>query len=129
MSKTRDLANLADLNFDSGTMVVDKVNDRVGIGTDSPTGRLNVVPVGNIGGSAGTMSNAALRIGTTAASSMYFDTNEIHGSETLNLFSNGTDNGVTTISAFQLVALAVQKPPDWMQVEIFWWVRLQAVEQ
>ena len=36
MSKTRDLANLADLNFDSGTMVVDKVNDKVGIGTSSP---------------------------------------------------------------------------------------------
>jgi hypothetical protein len=42
MSKTRDLANLADLNFDSGTMVVDKVNNRVGIGTSSPTQKLDV---------------------------------------------------------------------------------------
>ncbi len=42
MTKTRDLANLADLNFDSGTMVVDKVNDRVGIGTSSPSSTLDV---------------------------------------------------------------------------------------
>ena len=37
MSKTRDLANLADLNFDSGTMVVDKVNDRVGVLNATPS--------------------------------------------------------------------------------------------
>ena len=42
MTKTRDLANLADLNFDSGTMVVDKVNDRVGIGTNSPSEDLHI---------------------------------------------------------------------------------------
>ncbi len=42
MSKTRDLANLADLNFDSGTMVVDKDNDRVGVGTSSPAKTLTV---------------------------------------------------------------------------------------
>lgn len=42
MTKTRDLANLADLNFDSGTMVVDKVNDRVGIGATLPTQLLDL---------------------------------------------------------------------------------------
>ncbi len=42
MSKTRDLANLADLNFDSGTMVVDKVNDRVGVGNATPSATLDV---------------------------------------------------------------------------------------
>jgi len=42
MSKTRDLANLADLNFDSGTMVVDKANDRVGVGTASPSHLLHL---------------------------------------------------------------------------------------
>ena len=85
---------------DSGYKLVVKSSGNVGIGTNSPTGRLNVVPVGNIGGSAGTMSNAALRIGTTAASSMYFDTNEIHGAETPNFFSNGTDNSVADYIRF-----------------------------
>ena len=42
MSKTRDLANLADLNFDSGTMVVDKANDRVGVGNPTPSATLDV---------------------------------------------------------------------------------------
>ena len=56
MSKTRDLANLADLNFDSGTMVVDKVNDRVGIGTSSPDQTL-VVKTADGGGIA--IENAA----------------------------------------------------------------------
>ena len=97
----RSGASVAELTFstDSGSdaapverMRIDS-SGNVGIGTSSPTGRLNLVPVGNIGGSGGTMTNAALRIGTAANSSMYFDTNEIHGSETLNFFSNGTDNG------------------------------------
>jgi len=83
----------------SSRMTIDS-SGNVGIGTSSPTGRLNLVPVGNIGGSGGTMTNAALRIGTTAASSMYFDTNEIHSAETLNFFSNGTDNSVTDYIRF-----------------------------
>jgi len=62
--------------------------------------KLNLSSTTNIGGSAGTMSNAALRIGTTAASSMYFDTNEIHSAETLNFFSNGTDNSVADYIRF-----------------------------
>ena len=64
----------------------------VGIGT-SPSAQLNLSAPNNIGGSGGTLTNAALRIGTAAAS-MYFDTNEIHGGETLNFFSNGTDSSI-----------------------------------
>ena len=36
MSRARDLADSADLNFDDGTLVIDSGNNRVGIGTASP---------------------------------------------------------------------------------------------
>jgi len=55
MSKTRDLANLADLNFDSGTMVVDKANDRVGVGNAAPATALDVT---------GTVTSYGLDLGT-----------------------------------------------------------------
>jgi len=88
-----------DDNATSTAITID-ASENVGIGTISPTGRLNIAPIGNIGGSGGTMSNAGLRIGTTTASSMYLDTNEVHGSETLNFFSNGTDNSVADYIRF-----------------------------
>ena len=88
-----------DDNATSTAITID-ASEKVGIGTISPTGRLNIAPIGNIGGSGGTMSNAGLRIGTTTASSMYLDTNEVHGSETLNFFSNGTDNSVADYIRF-----------------------------
>ena len=62
MSKTRDLANLADLNFDSGTMVVDKANDRVGVGTSSPSQKLHI---------SGGSSTARMRFTDTAYSQSY----------------------------------------------------------
>lgn len=37
MSRARDLADSADLNFDDGTLVIDSGNNRVGIGTASPS--------------------------------------------------------------------------------------------
>ena len=88
-----------DDNATSTAITID-ASENVGIGAISPTGRLNIAPIGNIGGSGGTMSNAGLRIGTTTASSMYLDTNEVHGSETLNFFSNGTDNSVADYIRF-----------------------------
>jgi len=72
----------------------------VGIGTSSPSAQLHLSSPNNIGGSSGTFSNAAIRIGTTSSSSMYLDSNEIHSSETINLFSNGTDNGVADYIRF-----------------------------
>ena len=42
MSRARDLADSADLNFDSGTLVIDSANNRVGIGTASPSHALTV---------------------------------------------------------------------------------------
>ena len=42
MTRARDLANQADLTFDGSTLKIDTVNDRVGIGTDSPSQNLHV---------------------------------------------------------------------------------------
>ena len=42
MTRARDLANQADLTFDGSTLKIDTVNDRVGIGTDSPSQKLHV---------------------------------------------------------------------------------------
>ena len=42
MSRARQLADSADLNFDSGTLVIDSANNRVGIGEASPTVPLDV---------------------------------------------------------------------------------------
>lgn len=42
MSKARDLADSADLNFDSNTLAIDTVNNRVGIGTATPLNELDV---------------------------------------------------------------------------------------
>ena len=38
-----------DINFDSGTLVVDSTNNRVGIGTSSPTAKFNVGSTGDTG--------------------------------------------------------------------------------
>lgn len=42
MSRARDLADSADLNFDDGTLVIDSANNRVGIGTTSPSTLLHI---------------------------------------------------------------------------------------
>lgn len=42
MSRARDLADSADLNFDSGTLVIDSANNRVGVGEEAPNGTLHV---------------------------------------------------------------------------------------
>ena len=49
MGRSRDLADgtLAELNVDSNTLAVDATNDRVGIGTSSPSNKLHVSGSGN----------------------------------------------------------------------------------
>jgi len=42
MTRARELANSADLSFDGSTFKIDTVNDRVGIGTDSPSQNLHL---------------------------------------------------------------------------------------
>ena len=84
----------------SATKATVLANGNVGIGTTAPSAQLNLSSPNNIGGSGGTFSNAALRIGTSSSSSMYLDTNEIHGAETLNFFSNGTDNSAADYIRF-----------------------------
>ena len=42
MSRARTLADSADLNFDSGTLVIDETNNRVGIGTSAPSDELHI---------------------------------------------------------------------------------------
>ena len=42
MTRARDLASQADLTFDGNTLKIDTVNDRVGIGTDSPSQDLHI---------------------------------------------------------------------------------------
>lgn len=101
MTKTRDLANLADLNFDSGTMVVDKTNDRVGVGNPTPSATLDVdgtikldgnyptgtanVALGNQALSSGSLSgglntavgNGVLLVNTSGANNSGFGTNSL----------------------------------------------------
>ena len=49
MGRSRDLADgtLAELNVDSNTLAVDATNNRVGIGTSSPSNKLHVSGSGN----------------------------------------------------------------------------------
>ena len=54
MSRARDLADSADLSFDGTTLVVDETNNRVGIGTASPSSALHVE-----GGTGSTIRNIA----------------------------------------------------------------------
>lgn len=56
MSRARDLADSADLNFDSNTLAIDTANNRVGIGTASPTNTLHVDGTLKVEGSVGTIS-------------------------------------------------------------------------
>ena len=42
MTRARDLASQADLTFDGNTLKIDTVNDRIGIGTDSPSQNLHL---------------------------------------------------------------------------------------
>jgi len=42
MSRARQLADSADLSFDGSTLVVDEANNRVGIGTSSPSRELDI---------------------------------------------------------------------------------------
>ena len=82
-----------DIRFENNGLEMMRINGdgNVGIGTTSPVAQLNLSAPNNIGGAGGTFTNAAIKLGTTNAS-MYLDANEIHSGETLNFFSNGTDN-------------------------------------
>ena len=91
-------SNGIDDNADATAITIDS-SENVGIGTTSPAAQLNLSSPNNIGGASGTFTNAALKIGT-AATGMFFDTNEIHGGETLNFFSRGTDNSVADYIRF-----------------------------
>ena len=104
-NKALEIDGNGDISFyeDTGTTTKffwDASAESLGIGTTSPSAQLHLSSPNNIGGSSGTFSNAAIRIGTTSSSSMYLDSNEIHSSETINLFSNGTDNGVADYIRF-----------------------------
>ncbi len=101
MSKTRDLANLADLNFDSGTMVVDKANDRVGVGTSLPStygGKLNIVD-GSVGGEttlvvANNNANQFIRMGVNAdVAQIAYDNAD---SLAFGITTDSTTSGLTT---------------------------------
>jgi len=50
MSRARDLADSADLNFDDGTLVIDSGNNRVGIGTASPQVKVHIENGGALSG-------------------------------------------------------------------------------
>jgi len=101
MSKTRDLANLADLNFDSGTMVVDKVNDKVGIGTTSPSSYNSIMNDLVVAGSSdsgitiasGTANEGSIAFadGTAGADAYRGWINYNHNSNFMRFFSNATE--------------------------------------
>ena len=86
MGRSRDLADgtLVELNVDSNTLAVDSTNNRVGIGTSSPSTRLNIVSGTNAGlaindGTVNTIvynTNSSLAsLGTTTAHPTTFWTN------------------------------------------------------
>ena len=72
MTRARDLADSADLNFDNGTLVVDQTNNRVGVGTAAPATPLHVLGAANVVTLAG--SNA-----TTSYSTFQYNTSTISG--------------------------------------------------
>lgn len=122
MSRARDLADSADLNFDDGTLVIDSGNNRVGIGTASPALTLDVA--GRIGTTfAGTAADPAIQVDDDGANmvgffqagsgSLGFSTN---GSEAMRIDSSGnllvgktattySTAGVALVSSGQLQAV------------------------
>ena len=100
MSKTRDLANLADLNFDSGTMVVDKVNDRVGVGNATPSATLDVDGTIKLDGNYPTGTNN-VALGDTALDdgSLSGNHNTAIGSGALTSNTSGAENTATGTSS------------------------------
>ncbi|RZS92318.1 hypothetical protein [Aquimarina brevivitae] len=61
-------------------------NGKVGIGTDSPQAKLDIVSAGTIGGNWNP-SGSFLKISDTGSSSLIMDSNEIYGSGTLHIGS------------------------------------------
>jgi len=57
----------SDLEIDSPTLVVDEVNDRVGIGTASPAETLDVVGIGSFAGADASQSQGNVRVGIDAS--------------------------------------------------------------
>ena len=47
MTRARTLADIADLNIDSNTLVIDATNNRVGLGTSTPATRLHLMMTGS----------------------------------------------------------------------------------
>ena len=87
MTRARDLADSADLNFDNGTLVVDQTNNRVGVGNAAPATALDVtgtVTADDLDLSVGTAGDG---IQVTSAGANYlnlgFDTNRTGASQTL----------------------------------------------
>ena len=58
---------ISDLDVDSGTLSVDEVNNRVGIGTTSPTETLDVVGIGSFAGADASQSQGNVRVGIDAS--------------------------------------------------------------
>ena len=102
MSRARDLADIADLNFDSGTMVVDKVNDRVGVLNATPahpfqvgTDDLIVDASGNVGiGTSSPNANSGLTIFSSLYPSLYFDNNSTTGGGAIRFHKQGVQQGL-----------------------------------
>ena len=60
---TSDKIITGDLEVDSGTLSIDEVNNRVGIGTTSPTETLDVVGIGSFAGADASQSQGIVRVG------------------------------------------------------------------
>ena len=130
MSRARDLADSADLSFDSGTLVIDSDNDRVGVGTASPIRTLHVDSSSNLVGRfsssategfiqlAGSGTGTAPRVGATGNSFIVY-TND---AERMRIGSSGnvgigTDNpaqslhikGNNTTAGYQSPGLTIEQ--------------------
>ena len=59
----RPVAIAGDLTIDSPTLHIDSDNDRVGIGTTSPTETLDVVGIGSFAGADASQSQGNVQVG------------------------------------------------------------------
>jgi hypothetical protein len=93
------------------------VSNKIGIGTETPTGQINVIPAGNIYGGGNTINfdNAGLLVGTTTEG-LVFDANQIESNGNILNLNTSSNQNVAIAAGGGNVGVGTRTPEEKLQI-------------